>query len=54
MAIDLDGDGTVGAADLAMLLSAWGPAAAGAPADFNRDGSVNAADLSRLLANWGL
>ncbi len=54
MAIDLDGDGTVGAGDLAVLLSAWGPAASGTPADFNRDGSVDAADLSRLLANWVL
>ena len=54
MAIDLDGDGTVGAGDLAVLLSAWGPAASGTPADFNRDGSVDAADLSRVLANWGL
>jgi hypothetical protein len=53
MAIDLDGDGTVGAPDLAMLLSAWGPAAQGTPADFNRDGSVSAPDLSILLSFWG-
>ncbi|MBI1304246.1 MAG: hypothetical protein GC172_10735, partial [Phycisphaera sp.] len=54
MALDLDGNGTVGAPDLAILLSAWGSVAAGTPADFNRDGAVNAADLSTLLANWGL
>jgi hypothetical protein len=54
MALDLDGDGTVGAPDLAILLSAWGPVAAGTPADFNRDGAVDAADLSTLLSNWGL
>jgi hypothetical protein len=53
MAIDLDGDGTVGAPDLAMLLSAWGPAPQGTPADFNRDGSVSAPDLSTLLSFWG-
>ncbi len=49
---DLDGDGTVGAADLAMLLGAWGPNP-GHPADFDGDGFVNAADLAQLLGNWG-
>jgi hypothetical protein len=53
MAIDLDGDGTVGAADLALMLASWGPAPAGTPADFDRNGSVNAADLARLLERWG-
>ncbi|MFZ4750923.1 MAG: M12 family metallo-peptidase [Phycisphaerales bacterium] len=53
MALDLNGDGEVGAADLATLLSAWGPVAAGTPADFDRNGVVNAADLARVLANWG-
>ena len=47
------GGGTVGAVDLAFLLSAWGPVAAGAPADFDRNGSVGASDLARLLAYWG-
>ena len=49
---DLDGDGTVGASDLAMLLGAWGPNP-GHPADFDVDGFVNAADLAQLLGNWG-
>jgi hypothetical protein len=49
---DLDDDGTVGAADLAMLLGAWGPNP-GHPADFNGDNVVNAADLAQLLGNWG-
>jgi choice-of-anchor B domain-containing protein len=49
---DLDGDGDVGAADLAMLLGAWGPNP-GHPADFDGDGFVNAADLAQLLGNWG-
>ena len=49
---DLDGDGSVTAADLAMLLGAWGPNP-GHPADFNGDGFVNAADLAQLLGAWG-
>ncbi|MFM7133254.1 MAG: M12 family metallo-peptidase, partial [Planctomycetota bacterium] len=54
MQIDLDADGTVTAADLAILLSNWGPTGgATVPADFDKSGTVDAADLSRLLANWG-
>ncbi len=49
---DLNGDGLVNAADLALLLGAWGPNP-GHPADFNSDGSVNAADLALLLGAWG-
>ncbi len=49
---DLDGDGAVGAADLAMLLGAWGPNP-GHPADFNDDGFVGAFDLAQLLGAWG-
>ncbi len=48
---DLDGDGSVTAADLAMLLSAWG-ACSGCAADFDGNGSVDAADLSLLLSSW--
>jgi len=60
---DLDGDGTVGAIDLAMLLASWGPCPApctpGDPADtcdadFNGDCQVGAFDLATLLAAWGL
>ncbi|MFM1822958.1 MAG: hypothetical protein RI967_1224 [Planctomycetota bacterium] len=48
---DLDGDGTVGAGDLAILLGAWGgPHAA---ADLDANGLVEAADLAALLAAWG-
>ncbi len=47
---DLDGDGAVGAADLAELLAAWGQ---GGPADFDGSGGVDAADLAVLLAAWG-
>ena len=42
---DLDDDGVVGAADLAMLLGSWGPCE-GCPADFDTDGVVGAADLA--------
>lgn len=48
---DLDGDGAVGAADLAILLSAWGPCLF-CPADVDGSGSVDAADLAALLAGW--
>ncbi len=49
---DFDGSGDVSAADLAELLSNWGPCV-GCPADFDGDGVVNAADLAELLAAWG-
>lgn len=49
---DLDGDGAVAAADLAILLGAWGPCA-GCEADLNGDGSVDGNDLGLLLAAWG-
>ena len=48
---DLNHDGFVDAADLAVLLGAWG--GAGGPADLNHDGEVNAADLAAFLAAWG-
>lgn len=52
---DLDGDGAVGPADLAILLGAWGPCPVkgDCPADFDGDGSVGAADLAILLGSWG-
>ncbi|MEE8156263.1 MAG: FG-GAP repeat protein [Phycisphaerales bacterium] len=49
---DLDGSGSVGAADLLSLLASWGPCE-GCPADFDHDGAVGASDLLALLANWG-
>ncbi|MCE2883871.1 MAG: hypothetical protein LW806_03085 [Planctomycetaceae bacterium] len=48
---DINGDGSVNAADLGILLAAWGefyPAA-----DLDYDGEVGASDLSILLAQWG-
>jgi hypothetical protein len=49
---DLDGDGDVGAFDLANLLGNWGPNV-GHPADLTGDGSVGAEDLAILLGSWG-
>jgi len=48
---DLNDDGIVNAADLAMLLAEWG--SSNGAADINGDGNVNAADLAIMLANWG-
>lgn len=47
---DLDLDGTVNAADLAVLLGAWG--SPDCAADLDGDGTVAAADLSLLLGDW--
>ncbi|MCZ6653893.1 MAG: hypothetical protein O7D91_12815 [Planctomycetota bacterium] len=49
---DFDGNGTVEAFDLAMLLGNWG-ACAGCPADLDGDGTIGAADLAELLGSWG-
>ncbi|MEE9128934.1 MAG: hypothetical protein V3T84_02880 [Phycisphaerales bacterium] len=52
---DLDGDGSVGASDLLILLVNWGPCGdcKDCPADLNDDCTVGAADLLILLVNWG-
>lgn len=47
---DLNGDGLVNAADLAIMLGAWGGPGLG---DINGSGSLDAADLSVLLGAWG-
>ena len=49
---DLNNDGVVNSADLAVLLGAWGENP-GHPADFTGDGVVNSADLAVLLGAWG-
>jgi hypothetical protein len=49
---DIDGDGTVGATDIAILLGSWGSAKGGA-ADIDGDGAIGALDLAALLAAWG-
>ncbi|MEE9128965.1 MAG: hypothetical protein V3T84_03035 [Phycisphaerales bacterium] len=49
---DLDGDCTVGASDLLILLTNWGPCKE-CPSDLDGNGSVGASDLLILLVNWG-
>ena len=48
---DLDGNGTVDAADLAVLLGGWNGAGAG---DVDESGATDAADLAILLGAWGV
>jgi hypothetical protein len=50
---DLNQDGIVAGADLAILLSFWGPVTVFPDADINADGAVDAADLTIVLASWG-
>jgi formylglycine-generating enzyme required for sulfatase activity len=49
---DLDGDGLVAGADLALVLGAWGPCAK-CVADITSDGVVDGVDLAVVLARWG-
>lgn len=54
--MDVDGDGTVGPADLAAVFANWGETdfcPAMLEADFNGDGLVDAIDLLILLNAWG-
>jgi len=48
---DLDGDGQVGATDVATLLGQWG--AFGGSADLDGNGEVASADLAIMLGAWG-
>ena len=47
---DLNGDSTVNATDLSVVLANWGGTGGG---DVNGSGSVDAIDLSAILAAWG-
>ena len=49
---DIDGNGNVGAFDLAMVLGNWGPNP-GSSSDVNGDGVVDIGDLVIILASWG-
>ena len=49
---DLDGNGTVDGADLAMFLARWGTD--DQSADFNNDGLIDGLDLALLLAAWSI
>jgi hypothetical protein len=52
---DLDGSGSVGAGDLAILLGDWGPCddCANCPSDLDGDCVVGAGDLAIMLGAWG-
>ncbi|MFM1821745.1 MAG: hypothetical protein RI967_11, partial [Planctomycetota bacterium] len=47
---DLDRNGVVNGADLAVLLGAWGQT--GSTGDINRDGQTDGQDLAILLSAW--
>ncbi|MBX3354947.1 MAG: hypothetical protein KF724_04535 [Phycisphaeraceae bacterium] len=48
---DVNGDGIVNGADIAIVLGSWG-VCIGCAADLNGDGVVDGADLSVVLGNW--
>lgn len=48
---DLDGDGAVSSADLAIVLGSWG--GSGGAADLDGSGAVGAGDLAVVLGSWG-
>jgi len=50
---DLNHDGTVGGADISVLLGYWGLSGKNVVGDLTNDGTVNGADLSVLLGSWG-
>ena len=51
---DLNGDGGVGGADIAVLFSHWGGCGPNDQvADFNHDGCVNGGDMAYILSDWG-
>lgn len=50
---DLDCDGSVGGADLGLLLGEWGTDGGSVGADLNGDGTVTGSDLGILLGAWG-
>jgi|JI10StandDraft_1071094.scaffolds.fasta_scaffold187627_2 hypothetical protein len=49
---DLDGNDVVDAADLAILLGAWGQRCGGCSEDLDGSGTVEGADLALLLGAW--
>jgi len=51
---DITGDGVVDAADLAMLLGAWGSTADPCSlVDLDHDGTIDAKDVAIVLGQWG-
>lgn len=51
--VDLDGDGFVGSADIALLIAAWGTCDTSCSADVDADGDIDGFDLAYLLSFWG-
>ncbi len=57
--VDLDGDGTIGIADMLILLGIWGPCPdppdpqLSCEGDFDRDANVGITDFLILLGYWG-
>jgi len=50
---DVNSDGVVDGTDLSILLSNWGPSAAGTPwGDLNGDGAIDAMDMNIVLSDW--
>ena len=51
---DVDGNGAVNGADLAIVLGSWGPCPEGEPcaADVDRSGAVDGVDLGLVLGGW--
>jgi hypothetical protein len=50
---DIDEDGMVGFSDVLEVLSGWGPAPNGHPADLDKNLDVGFSDLLTALARWG-
>lgn len=50
---DVNGDGRVNGADLALVIASWGICPAPCPTDLNGDGIVNGTDLAMILGAWG-
>ena len=50
---DTDSDGDTDSADLAELLSDWGPVPPGNCLDADADGDLDSADLAEVLSVWG-
>ena len=53
-AANLDGSGSVGLGDLAIVLANWGQTCTDCPADVNGNGEVDLTDLATILSVFGV